>query len=182
MPVDEKTHLDQAWRDTFLSTLLGRPPDCVLHLLADAVVPLLDPKTPSFTGGGGQLGTKFGLEGSKNMEGVPIDLCDKAQVDTRKGKLYNVTSDETIVGRKLSSRLLDDRSTSVYLVSKPHRVLVTRSLPFSVISLSGLLFSVVHPVDRIPSLVKTCKSIGMPLSQGYVYQPSWKEHHLSFQT
>jgi hypothetical protein len=34
-------------------TLLGLPPVCVLRLLADAVVSLLDPKTPSFTGGGG---------------------------------------------------------------------------------------------------------------------------------
>jgi hypothetical protein len=52
MPVDKQTHLDKSWRDNFLFTLLGRPPACVLRMLADAVVSLLDPKTPSFTGGG----------------------------------------------------------------------------------------------------------------------------------
>jgi hypothetical protein len=51
MPVYEQTHLDQAYRDKCLSTLMGIPPVCVLLLLADAVVPLLDPKTSSFTGG-----------------------------------------------------------------------------------------------------------------------------------
>jgi hypothetical protein len=53
MPVKEKTHLYQAWRNNFVSTLLGRPPVCVLGLLADAVVSILDPKIPSFTVGGG---------------------------------------------------------------------------------------------------------------------------------
>jgi hypothetical protein len=156
MPVDEQTHLDQAWKDTFLSTLLGRPPVCVLRLLADAVVSLLDPKTPSFRGGGCQLGTGFGLEGSKNMGGIfemvtpspsriqmvtpPIVLGDEAQVDTGKWKLNNGTSDETAARRELSSRLLDDRSTYVDLVLKSHRVLVTRILPFLGRSLSGLPF------------------------------------------
>jgi hypothetical protein len=59
-----------------------------------------------------------------------IDLCDEDQVDTGKGKLNNGTSDGTVLRREFSSRLLDDRSTSVYLVSKPQRVLVTGSLPF----------------------------------------------------
>jgi hypothetical protein len=71
----------------------------------------------------------------------PIVLGDEYQVDTGKGKLNNGTSDETVARRELSSRLLDDRSTSVDLALKPHRVLVTRSLPFSGRSLSGLPFS-----------------------------------------
>jgi hypothetical protein len=61
----------------------------------------------------------------------PIDLCDEAQVDTGRGKLNNGTSDGNVVRRELSIRLFDDQSTSVDLVSKPTRVLVTRSLPFS---------------------------------------------------
>jgi hypothetical protein len=69
MPVDEQTHLDQAWRDNLLSTLLGRHPVCVLRLLEDAVVSLLDPKTPSFTGGGGQLGTVL----PTILEGTPLE-------------------------------------------------------------------------------------------------------------
>jgi hypothetical protein len=58
-------------------------------------------------------------------------LGDEAQVDTGKGKLNNGTSDRTVARRELLSRLLDDQSTSVDLVLKPHRVLVTRSLPFT---------------------------------------------------
>jgi hypothetical protein len=50
MPVDEQTQLNQAWRDNFLSTLLGRPSVCVLRLFPDALVPIFDPKT--FRGGG----------------------------------------------------------------------------------------------------------------------------------
>jgi hypothetical protein len=106
-----------------------------------------------------------------------IDLCDEAH-----GKLNNGTSDGTVVRRELSIPLLDDRSTSVDLVLTHHRVLVTGSLPFSGSSLSGLLFGAVHPVDRIPCLVKTCTSIVPQLSRVYRCQPSWKEHHLSFKT
>jgi hypothetical protein len=121
-----------------LSSLMGCPPVCVLCLLVDAVVSLLDPNTSSFTGGG-QLGTGFGLEGFKNMEGIvqiftPSPsriLGDEAQVDTGKGKLNNGTSYGTVARRESSIRLLDDQSTSVDLVLKPHRVLVTRSLPFT---------------------------------------------------
>jgi hypothetical protein len=117
MPVDEQS----------LSTLLGRSPVCVLSLLADAVVSLLDPKTPSFTGGG-QLGTGFGLEGSKNMEGIvemvspslgdearvdtgkgKLNLGDEAHIDTGTGKLNNGTSGGTVARRELSGRLLDDQ-------------------------------------------------------------------------
>jgi hypothetical protein len=97
--VDAQTHSDKAWRDTFLSTLLGPPPVFVLRLLVDSLVPLWDTKTPSFRGGA-QLGTEFGLDGSKNMKGIveivtpspslvenftpspSIDICDEAQVDT----------------------------------------------------------------------------------------------------
>jgi hypothetical protein len=162
MPVDEQTHLDQAWRDQFLSTLLGRPPVFVLHLLADAVVSLLDLKNPDFTGGG-QLGTEFGLEASKNMEGIveivtsspslilgdedQVDtgkgkLGDETQVDTGKGKLNDGTSDGTVAKRESSSRMLDVRSASVDLVLKPHWALVY-DLPFSGSSPGGL-----HSVSR----------------------------------
>jgi hypothetical protein len=133
------------------------------------------PRLLVLQGGFGQLGTEFGLEGSNNMEGIvemvtpspyrvemvtpPIYPFDEAQVDTGKGKFNNGTSDGTVVRREL---------TSVDLVSTPHRLLATRSLPFSGSSPGGI--------------VKTCTSIFLQLSQGYCYQPSWKENHLSFQT
>jgi hypothetical protein len=76
------------------------------------------------------------------IEGIPIDLCDEAHGDTGKGKLNNGTPSKTVVRRELSSRLLDHRfRNSVDLVSKHHGVLVTRSLPFSRGSFSGLPFS-----------------------------------------
>jgi hypothetical protein len=71
----------------------------------------------------------------------PIIIGDEDQVDTGKGKLNNSTSDETVARKELLNRLLDNRSTSVDLVLKPHRVLVTRRLTFLVRSLSGLPLS-----------------------------------------
>jgi hypothetical protein len=69
MPADEQIHLNQAWRHYVLPTSHGCPPVCVMRLLLHALVPLLDPKTPGFTGGG-QLETEYGLEESNMIEGI----------------------------------------------------------------------------------------------------------------
>jgi hypothetical protein len=57
-------------------------------------------------------------------------------------------------------------------------VLVTGSLPFSGSPLSGLLFSGSSPGGSHYVSCQTCTSIVLQLSQGYRYQPYWKEHHL----
>jgi hypothetical protein len=159
MPVDEQTHLDQAWSDDLFPTLNGRPPVCVLLLLADVLVPLWDPKTPGFRGG--ELGTEFGLKGSKITEGIvemvipspslttkpssALDLCgiDEDRVSTGKEKLNDGTSGGIVARRGFSSRLLEDQSASVDFLLKTHRVLVTGSLPFLGSSLGGS-----HSVSR----------------------------------
>jgi hypothetical protein len=58
--VHEQTNLAADWSAKFLPTLQGRPPICILKLMADALIPIWDLKVPTFMGGG-QLFCSRGL-------------------------------------------------------------------------------------------------------------------------
>jgi hypothetical protein len=75
VPVDDQTRLTPDWYVEFLSTLQGRPPICVLLLLADYLITLPDINAPTCKGGG-QLEAEFGLKKSKGIEvGATLDNC-----------------------------------------------------------------------------------------------------------